>query len=114
MDEFGIQYNKEEWRLFIDLFKTTLKAVLLHNDNMYAYASIRHFVHKTKAMKPRNSVKYSSSSHSWMTCSNLNVTCSLLRKVVLSNLHVSCVDETVALVGKIGSKRMTCEGVFKI
>lgn len=35
MDEFVIEYNKEQWRLFIDSFETNLKAVLLHNGNMY-------------------------------------------------------------------------------
>ena len=31
MDELKIQYANEEWRLFIDSSKTSLKAVLLHN-----------------------------------------------------------------------------------
>jgi len=31
MNEFGIEYKKEEWRLFIDSSKTSLKVVLLHN-----------------------------------------------------------------------------------
>jgi hypothetical protein len=31
----GHVYNPEEWRLFIDSSKVSLKAVLLHNDNIY-------------------------------------------------------------------------------
>lgn len=28
-----MEHNSKKWRLFIDSFKYTLKAVLLHNDN---------------------------------------------------------------------------------
>ena len=33
--QFGIEYDKQEWRLFIDASKTSIKAVLLHNGNRY-------------------------------------------------------------------------------
>lgn len=42
MNEFGIEYNKEEWRLIIDSSKTSLKAVLLHNGNTYASLPVGH------------------------------------------------------------------------
>ena len=34
MQEFGYSHRPEEWRLFIDSSKLSLKAVLLHNKNM--------------------------------------------------------------------------------
>jgi hypothetical protein len=36
MEAFNIKYEPEEWRLFIDSSKRSLKAVLLHNGNNYA------------------------------------------------------------------------------
>ena len=33
MHELNIEYNPEEWRLFIDSSKLSLNAVLLHNGN---------------------------------------------------------------------------------
>ena len=35
MNELGVQHCPEEWRLFIDSSKSSLKAVLLHNGNDY-------------------------------------------------------------------------------
>jgi len=35
-------YKDKEWRLFIDLLKRSLKAVLLHNGNTYAFIPIAH------------------------------------------------------------------------
>ncbi|GFV09184.1 uncharacterized protein TNCV_4077861 [Trichonephila clavipes] len=36
LEMFKIMYEPEEWRLFIDSSKRSLKAVLLHNGNQYA------------------------------------------------------------------------------
>ena len=45
MSEFGIEYKKGEWRLFIDSSKTSLKAVLLNNGKTYASLPVPHSVH---------------------------------------------------------------------
>jgi hypothetical protein len=45
MQKFGVEYKVNEWRLFIDSSKRSLKAVLLHNGNNYASLSIGHSVH---------------------------------------------------------------------
>lgn len=37
-------YTAEQWRLFIDSSKRSLKAVLLHNTNVYAPIPIAHSV----------------------------------------------------------------------
>ena len=42
MDELKIQYANEEWRLFIDSSKTSLKVVLLHNGKILPSVSIVH------------------------------------------------------------------------
>ena len=38
------EYNQDEWRLFIDSSKRSLKYVLLHNGNKFACVSIEHSV----------------------------------------------------------------------
>ena len=42
---FEIEYDSSEWRLFIDSSKTSLKAVLLHNGNVFASLPMGHSVH---------------------------------------------------------------------
>ena len=43
LSELGIaSYNPDEWRLFTDSSKTSLKSVLLHNGNMYGLIPIGH------------------------------------------------------------------------
>ena len=41
----GIDYNAEEWSLFIDSSKRSLKGVLLNNGNKYASIPVAHSVH---------------------------------------------------------------------
>ena len=43
LSEMGLpEYNPDEWRLFIDSSKRSLKCVLLHNGNKFACVLIRH------------------------------------------------------------------------
>ena len=45
LSEMGLpEYNPDEWRLFIDSSKRSLKCVLLHNDNMSDCVPIGHSV----------------------------------------------------------------------
>jgi hypothetical protein len=39
------KHKPEEWRLFIDSSKLSLKAVLLHKRNIHPYIPISHAVH---------------------------------------------------------------------
>jgi hypothetical protein len=45
MQNFGVEYKVNEWRLFIERYKRSLKPVLLHNDNNYASFPVGHSVH---------------------------------------------------------------------
>lgn len=80
MNEFGIEYKKEEWRLFIDSSKTSLKAVLLHNGNTYASLPVGHSIHMKESYENLdivlNTIKYL--EHGWMICGDLKVSCMLL------------------------------------
>ena len=46
--EIGIAYSASDWRLFIDSFKQSLQAVLLHNDNVHPSIPIAHSVQMKK------------------------------------------------------------------
>lgn len=80
INEFGIEYKKEDWRLFIDSSKTSLKAVLLHNGNMYASIPVGHSVHMKESYENLEIVlnKIDYSAHGWMICGDLKVLCMLL------------------------------------
>jgi len=41
----GIKYHPQEWRLFIDSSKLSLKAVLLRNGNQHPSIPVGHAVH---------------------------------------------------------------------
>ena len=76
----GCIYDPEEWRLFIDSCKASLKCVLLHNGNRYASISISHSVHlketHTNMKMVLTKTKYD--EHKWMVCGDLKVLSMLL------------------------------------
>lgn len=42
---FNIEYKLDDWRLYINSSKGSLKTALLHNSNKYAFLLIEHSVH---------------------------------------------------------------------
>ena len=64
------QYRAQEWRLFINSSKRSLKCVLLHNGSTYACLPIGHL---TKLKKDYNNIKMvlqklDYDSHQWLIC----------------------------------------------
>jgi len=51
MNELTLQYEPKEWRLFIDSSKSGLKAVLLHNGNVFPSIHRAHSIHLKKTYK---------------------------------------------------------------
>jgi predicted esterase len=45
LNALGITHDPQEWRLFIDSSKLSLKAVLLHNGNQHPSIPVGHAVH---------------------------------------------------------------------
>ena len=45
MNVLGIKHDPQEWRLFIDSSKLSLKAALLHNGNQHPSIPVEHAVH---------------------------------------------------------------------
>jgi hypothetical protein len=80
MQKFGVEYTVNEWRLFIDSSKRSLKAVLLHNGNNYASSPIGHSVHLKESYENLELVltKVGYTAHNWMICGDLKVLCMLL------------------------------------
>jgi hypothetical protein len=69
-----------EWRLFTNSSKRSLKAVLLHNGNNYASFPIDHSVHLKESYENLGLVliKIGYTAHDWMICGDLKVLCMLL------------------------------------
>jgi len=75
MEAMEIDYKVEEWRLFIDSSKTSLKAVLLHNGNILPSLPISHSIHLKETygnlQNILNLLQYS--THNWAFCGDLKV-----------------------------------------
>ena len=68
------EYKPEEWRLFIDISKRSLKCVLLHNSNIYAPMPIGHSTtlkEKYAIKTVLQHIKYE--HHQWVICVNLKM-----------------------------------------
>ena len=70
---FKIEYAPDEWRLFIDSSKRSLKAVLLHNGNKYASMPVGHLVHLKECYENLELIlnKLNYSDHKWTLCGDL-------------------------------------------
>ena len=69
------QYSSDDWRLFIDRSKASLKVVLLHNENKYAPLPISH---STKMKEEYDSIKLvlnklAFDEHKWVICVDLKM-----------------------------------------
>ena len=78
--EIGVAYSASNWRLFIDSSKRSLKAVLMHNGNVYPSIPIAHSVQKKE---DRESVKILQeliqyNDHNWDVCGDFKMIAFLL------------------------------------
>ncbi|GFX68178.1 uncharacterized protein TNCV_4440011 [Trichonephila clavipes] len=80
LEMFKTMYEPEEWRLFIDSSKRSLKAVLLHNGNRYASVPDGHSVHLKECYENLEFIlnKLSYSDHKGTICGDLKVISMLL------------------------------------
>ncbi|GBM85111.1 hypothetical protein AVEN_62867-1 [Araneus ventricosus] len=77
---FDVEYDPSEWRLFIDSFKASLKAVLLHNDNSFASFPLGHLVHLEENYNDLSMIleKINYQEHRWMICGDFKMLTTLL------------------------------------
>lgn len=80
MEQLNIKYDVNEWRLFIDSSKRSLKAVLLHNGNKYASVPVAHSVYLKECYENLELVlsKLKYCDHEWIVCGDLKVISMLL------------------------------------
>ena len=73
-------YKKDEWRLFIDTSKRSLKAVLLHNTNVYAPIPIGHSVILRETYESLQLLleRLHYEQHNWQICGDLKIITILL------------------------------------
>jgi predicted esterase len=75
MNALGIKHDPQEWRLFIDSSKLSLKAVLLHNGNQHPSIPVGHAVHIKETYENLkqflNKLEYS--KYGWHICDDLKV-----------------------------------------
>ena len=69
------EYSSEDWRLFIDSSKRSLKCVLLHNLNKYACVPIGHSTTMKEQYQNVKQVlqKLSCYKHNWVICVDLKM-----------------------------------------
>ena len=86
-------YHPEDWRLFTDSSKRSLKCVLLHNGNKYASVPI---AHSTTLKEKYEAIKYvlekiSYDQHGWLICVDLKMMNFLLgQQSGFTNTKYSC------------------------
>jgi hypothetical protein len=80
MNMLGVEYKTDEWMLFIDSNKRSLKGVLLHNGNRFASVPVAHLVHHKETYENLGQLleKINYKQHQWMVCGDLKVLCMLL------------------------------------
>ncbi|KRZ05510.1 hypothetical protein T11_3579 [Trichinella zimbabwensis] len=74
------KYVANEWRLFIDSTKKSLKGVLLHNGNVYASVPVVHSVALKETYENLEIIlqKIKYEEHMWQVCGDFKVLCMLL------------------------------------
>jgi len=91
MNALGIKHDPQEWQLFIDSSKLSVKAVLLHNGNQHPSIPVGHAVHMKESYENRKQLqnKLDYSKYGWHICGDLKVV-SLLMGLQLGYMKYYC------------------------
>ena len=92
--KLGTVYNFNDWRLFIDASKSSLKAVLLHNTNQFASIPLAYSTWMKESYKNIELLlsKIQCSTHVWKICVDFKVLNVLLgQQPDIQNILILCV-----------------------
>lgn len=80
VEKFEIEYESSHWRLFIDSSTRSLKAILLHNGNVYAPLPVAHSVVLNEEYHDMHLLlqKLKYDTHKWDICGDLKISAILL------------------------------------
>jgi len=80
MEVLGHEYNPDQWRLFVDSSKVSLKVVLLHNRNKFPSVPLPHAANMKESYESMKlllgKIKYD--EFKWKLCGDLKVVALLL------------------------------------
>lgn len=109
-DALKIQYERDDWRLFIDASKSALKAVLLHNENMYKPVPVAYSRNLKETYESMKLIfdKIDYNGHQWDVSGDLKVT-ALIMGLQLGRTRNMCFICTWISTAKIQHYRATWE-----
>lgn len=75
MMELGVRHASDEWRLFIDSSTTSLKAILLHNGNIYPTVPLLHAVNMKETYESMKEIltALNYNKYCWNICADFKV-----------------------------------------
>lgn len=77
MEELSIPYQRDDWRLFVDSSKSALKAVLLHNGNIYSSVPVAYSVTLKENYNTLKylleKLEYNRPTRNWKICGDLKI-----------------------------------------
>ena len=97
MEVLGHEYNPDQWRLFIDSSKVSLKVVLLHNRNRFPSVPLAHAANMKESYESMKLLlgKIKCDEFKWKLCGDLKLWhCYSECSLVTQNTVVSCVSGT--------------------
>ena len=118
----GVEHSTEAWQIFIDSSKASLKAVLLHNGNMYASVPVGYSTHLKETYETMSLLfeKIRYRDYNWSIWGDLKVITDLM-EMQIGNTKYCCFicewgsrDRKHHYTKKIWLSKIKCSQVVKI